>query len=368
MLKVIIADDDELFTEYMRKCIDWRSLDASVIQTASNGFEALRLVSEYCPEIIILDVEMPGMDGIECTGKIREAHPNCEILLITGHDEFQYAQAAAKFGVTDILLKPVDKLTLESALAHVINEYWIKYCAELVMKCYLDAENGYERMEKALTEMDSGNSLPVLFRAVAEAIKTGADINNTISRYLSVVENSHSPYNRQLWLNVYPAYAAAGLLAARGISRFPEPFEDQHSLLEIIQHAFSQGTLSRTLCEFCSAVFQCLSQQDSPCPASIAALAVDTMYQHYADPNFNIQTLAEMLHFHEVYLRRIFRSTFGKSPSTFLKDIRMSEAKRLLNAGDIQVQQIAQKVGFNDAAYFSKCFRQYYGYPPSLHK
>lgn len=106
MLKALLAEDDDIFARYVQRCVDWETIKTELAGRARTGDEALELAEKLRPDIIIMDVELPGPSGLDCIARLRESRQSCEILLVTGHDEFEYAQSGAKYGVTDILLKP----------------------------------------------------------------------------------------------------------------------------------------------------------------------------------------------------------------------------------------------------------------------
>ncbi len=116
MLKVIIADDEARFCNLILMLADWESLDMIVVATASNGFQALELIQFHNPDILITDIRMPGMDGLELIKKAKDMSPDLEIAVISGHAQFEYAQPAIKYGVVDYLLKPIKQEELMSTL------------------------------------------------------------------------------------------------------------------------------------------------------------------------------------------------------------------------------------------------------------
>ena len=116
MLKVVIADDEVRVCRLIQKLVDWNALGMEVAGTASNGFEALDLVTALSPDILITDIRMPGCDGLELIEKAKQVSPNLEIALISGYAQFEYAQTAMRFDVGGYLLKPINKDALMSTL------------------------------------------------------------------------------------------------------------------------------------------------------------------------------------------------------------------------------------------------------------
>ena len=112
MLKVIIVDDEKRICQLIRRLIDWESIGLEVIAEASDGNAAFNLISKENPDIVISDIRMPGMDGLEMIEKLRAVDITPAFILISGHKQFEYAHNAIKQGVENYLLKPINKQEL----------------------------------------------------------------------------------------------------------------------------------------------------------------------------------------------------------------------------------------------------------------
>ncbi|MCL1897164.1 MAG: response regulator [Clostridiales bacterium] len=121
MYRVLIVEDEPVVRRGLENCIDWGEFGFAICGRAADGLEALELVKGNCPDLVITDVKMPNMDGIALSQKIREAYPKTEIVIISGYDEFAYAQSAIHIGVYEYLLKPTEKGNLENVLKGVYN-------------------------------------------------------------------------------------------------------------------------------------------------------------------------------------------------------------------------------------------------------
>lgn len=114
MYKVLIVDDEPLMREGMERVIRKACPDFSRIDSARDGDEALTL--EVVPDVVITDIRMPNMDGLEFIEQLKAEHPDVIVLMVSGFDEFEYAQRGLKLGVKDYLLKPVDSAELAARL------------------------------------------------------------------------------------------------------------------------------------------------------------------------------------------------------------------------------------------------------------
>lgn len=109
MYKVLIADDENLIRITLKNMIDWKSLNCEVIALAKDGEEAYRIYEEVHPEIVITDLKMPKMDGIELISKIRKENNNTQVIALSNYSDFELVRDAMKAGAFDYLLK----ITLE---------------------------------------------------------------------------------------------------------------------------------------------------------------------------------------------------------------------------------------------------------------
>ena len=114
MLKVLIVEDEEMIRKGIVLTVDWAAMDCVVVGEASNGLEALDAVQRYDPSLIITDLKMPQMDGIEMVTRLRQAGNNAYVIILTAYDTFSYAQAALRLGAVDYLLKPFHDGDLEA--------------------------------------------------------------------------------------------------------------------------------------------------------------------------------------------------------------------------------------------------------------
>lgn len=112
MKKVILVEDEKVIRKGLRKLIEDVIGGCKVIGEAENGKKALELMKVMTPDLVITDIRMDEMNGIDMIKRIRSHNKDLKILIVTGHADFVYAQQAIKFGVSDYLLKPVDRVEL----------------------------------------------------------------------------------------------------------------------------------------------------------------------------------------------------------------------------------------------------------------
>ena len=119
MLKVLVVEDEEMIRKGIVLAVDWAALDCVVVGEAANGLQALEAVERYDPSLIITDLKMPVMDGLEMLRQLRERGNNAFVIILTAYDSFSYAQTALRLGAVDFLLKPFHDGELEQAVTRL---------------------------------------------------------------------------------------------------------------------------------------------------------------------------------------------------------------------------------------------------------
>ncbi|MFC3798940.1 response regulator [Cohnella sp. GCM10012308] len=108
MLKVVVADDEKIQREGIARHIPWQELQLELAGCAKDGREALALMELQGADILITDIRMPGMGGLELCASARELYPELQIMIISGYDEFEYARAAIELNAYSFMLKPIN--------------------------------------------------------------------------------------------------------------------------------------------------------------------------------------------------------------------------------------------------------------------
>ncbi|MBA2938996.1 response regulator [Paenibacillus sp. CGMCC 1.16610] len=123
MRNLIIADDDVIIRRGLSKTIDWASYGLHLIGAAGNGREALQFAEELKPDIVLSDIRMPHIDGLELAEQLLAKYPDVKIVLMTSYDEFKFAQKALKLKVFDYVLKPFENEVLLETMQRAVAEY-----------------------------------------------------------------------------------------------------------------------------------------------------------------------------------------------------------------------------------------------------
>ncbi|HEQ4500870.1 TPA: response regulator transcription factor [Streptococcus pyogenes] len=116
MYKVLLVDDEYMILQGLTMIIDWQALGFEVVQTARSGKEALAYLTQYPVDVMISDVTMPGMTGLDLIEAAKTNHPQLQTLILSGYQEFSYVQKAMELETKGYLLKPVDKAELQAKM------------------------------------------------------------------------------------------------------------------------------------------------------------------------------------------------------------------------------------------------------------
>lgn len=121
-MKVLIADDEPYMIEYIKRLVDWESYGFCQVLTAKGGSMARDLLQKYEPYLLITDIKMPKISGLELSRIIKENHFPTKVIIISGYSEFEYAQQALRYGVSEYLVKPVLKKDFVETLERILEK------------------------------------------------------------------------------------------------------------------------------------------------------------------------------------------------------------------------------------------------------
>ncbi|HIR27510.1 MAG TPA: response regulator [Candidatus Choladousia intestinigallinarum] len=116
MIRTLIVDDEFLIRYSIQNAVDWNSLGYEIIGEAENGPEALTQIKNLHPDLVLLDINLPILDGIEVCRQLKEQHINTEVIILTGYDDFKYIQSCLRLGVLNYVVKPLEEQEMTEAL------------------------------------------------------------------------------------------------------------------------------------------------------------------------------------------------------------------------------------------------------------
>ena len=177
MLKLIIADDERIIRETISTIIDWKQHNIELVGLCKNGLEAYDVILDETPDIVLTDIRMPGMDGLELIRKVSETDLNTQFIILSGYGEFEYAKTAMKYGVRHYLLKPCNELQI------------LEVVQEIAQDCY--KKNISERSYPAMNSIRHN----VMFTILNNAIYQNRPYNEIIATYDPYMDFYFSSYH-----------------------------------------------------------------------------------------------------------------------------------------------------------------------------
>ena len=123
MLKLLIADDEKTIRETIRSFINWEALDIEVVGTAKDGIEAYNMILDLYPDIVLTDIRMPGLSGLELIERMHEINKDMQFIILSGYNEFEYAKTAMQYGVRHYLLKPCSEQQIIDSIKGLSDPY-----------------------------------------------------------------------------------------------------------------------------------------------------------------------------------------------------------------------------------------------------
>lgn len=177
MIKVLVIDDEPMQRQGIVRLTPWEDFGAEVIGAAGSGMEGILLAREHRPDVLIVDIKMPGLSGLDVIARLRE-ELDAEYIILSGYGEFEYARQAITLGVCAYLLKPLDDEELASAVrlaaSHIEERRWLHApCGEEPVQVSLELPDeepmrGY--LLHAIRHMEEHMAEPITVREVADEL------------------------------------------------------------------------------------------------------------------------------------------------------------------------------------------------------
>lgn len=148
MIKVFLVEDELIIREGLRDIIPWQQYGFTLVGDAGDGEQALPMIRELRPDVLITDIKMPFMDGLALSSLVSREFPNMKILIISGYDDFEYARQAIRIGVEQYLLKPITKAMLIKTLAEVQEKIQSEREQETYLEKFRSEVQEYEQFSR----------------------------------------------------------------------------------------------------------------------------------------------------------------------------------------------------------------------------
>ena len=231
--KVLVVEDEEMIRKGIVLTVDWPSLGCVICGEASNGEEGLELAGKLGPDLIVTDIRMPKVDGIEMIRRLRERGDETDVIILTAFDSFEYARSALRLGAVDFLVKPFRDGELEEAVERVFRKREEEKAPEVPMPELPETRTQVSRYSRLAAEYIAGHfgDPDVSIAEIAESMGISEshlshtfkkETNCTILNYLTRVRIRRAM--ELLKGGRHKVYEVAGMCGYRDITYFSNTF------------------------------------------------------------------------------------------------------------------------------------------------
>lgn len=369
MLRVLLVDDEPFILQGLAMMIDWQGEGFEIIGKVSNAKDALEVLRKENPHLVIADIKMPEMTGLEFLEKVRrEKLSDAYFVILSGYSDFDYVHTALLNECLDYMLKPVNREELLMILGRVRTLYEQsekkrrddpkkeKNIEALMMQFFL----GFEIDERDAQEnpTDWGltdkrvekHKIDELIHAIAmndgEVIETGTrqlleDLERMDERVITMV------VNYLMFELIHLAYEQDKNVNQQEVFRFIG-----NSMFEQLNPEGTDTGMIRLFSEYGNYLAQLRGNQSK---GGVLGQIETDLRENFRE-NLTLKDLSKKYYVNAAYLGQIFKKQYGESFKDYLNRIRIEEAAELLLKTDKKVYEIAEEVGYRDLDYFINKF------------
>ncbi|QMV43158.1 response regulator transcription factor [Cohnella cholangitidis] len=387
--KVLIADDEPIIREGLREAVDWQAIGLEVVAEAEDGEEALELAIKHQVDVMLVDLNMPIKNGLMLIQEAKQLLPSCRIVIVSGHDEFNYAQQAVHFGVDEYILKPANPGHLTEVLSRIAGQLEqtkaqekhfeqasrqirknIPLLRERFCNEWIEEAVNEKEVQEQLRFLDLPDTPPSLFGIVRwPEIDLGQSVRSERDRQLmlfaieNIAEEIISPYAQVLFRDPL-GFICVIVWNTTDASLFAaiEQAVTQYLKLQIV----AQGEPVEQGFDGVAAAYR-KAKSGVYKEASISPLvrrARQYLRDHYADKELSLEGTANAIGVSSVYLSRLFKQELGITFVTLVTQLRISKSVQLLSSTNRSIADIAEAVGYDSQHYFSTAFKKTVGVSP----
>ncbi len=356
---VVIIDDEPWTREVVKHLGRWKELGLTIAGEASDGDLGLQMVRELQPDIILTDVRMPYLNGIELIRTLRDENNDAQVIFFSGYDDSAYIRSALRLGADDYLLKPIKPNELNERL---------EKCVEARKRRAAEQNKPGAAMTKAPGFIDTAWAKPfyVLCEALQLALQSGdvpaVEKKLTEIRALIVQNEGDEPRSSSL-IQVY--YALMGTLQ-RFISSSGYSVDEVFGKNDTA-FVFGRESTCAALFRFTRELLLVAIERVSDLTRNSTKLNLEAVRDFAKESYTRGITLEETAaHFFvtKEYLSKVFKMKFGEGFTEYVTKLRMERALRLMCEYDIAIKDIGPAVGYLDTAHFYRVFKKHFGFTP----
>ena len=363
--RLLIVDDEETVREGIKELVDWAFYDFTDVETAQDGFKALESIEQHEPDIILLDINMPRMTGLQVMETIQARNIQCKVIIVSGLEDFKVAQQAIRLGATDYLLKPASPDEIVDAVLRSLQ--MIREEAEISETIQESEVN-----ENILSVLSNTKRLREMFRGedgICYPLKEEANLLVSIQcgDYEEVEHEYHVFFEKIREYNTEDSKKIKCiLLITAQLLRvcIQSNLEVDDALFGNVswENIEEDEQLNEALWRIILKIFESFNAKSNSHES--VDKAVKFIHANY-DQDMTLEILADEVHMTPTYLSQIFKRYIGKTYLNYLHSVRIEHAKDLLARGEFKIYEVSSKVGYKDEKYFAKLFKKYTGVSPS---
>ncbi|CAN7356641.1 helix-turn-helix domain-containing protein [Paenibacillus sp. LjRoot153] len=334
MYNVLVAEDEHWIRSGIVEMVDRIGGGFKVIGEAGDGVEAWNMIHELCPTVLITDIMMPKMDGLSLIKQIDEIKFPIISIIISGYDNFSYAQQGIRYGVSEYLLKPVREDVLKEALERSLQRLeWMHPVHDQLM--------GINTFMDRIPTMDVQQMMAEQGQLVQSILKNKSYHPSSKLGLLSILAGKLN----DLLEYTYPEYQKSAVHEER----------TEETLKKLIQH------LTETWCQFDQ------HQHHKRSFRLVIKKASDYAERSYMQ-EISLTQIADYSGLSVSHFSALFKQHTGDSFVSYMNKFRIEKAKQLLLEPDLKVYQVADMVGFSSMPYFNRVFKNLTGLSPNEYR
>jgi two-component system response regulator YesN len=383
--KFLIADDEPAIRRGLRGLLGQiLAGEEAEFFEAEDGLDALEKAKTLSPDVLLLDIHMPRLRGLDLVERLNELERDWIVLIVTGHDEFEYARTALTLRVFDFLLKPVPEARFREVIAKARRELetrreerrfvdWSKdrmaqqrgVLRETLFQDWIEGRAPHDEFEKSARYLDLKLPSRPSLLLVAATGGVRSELVRERNRFFVTARQTALAFpgsvafedTRRNVVLVVDRDAAGGWRAVADL--LGETLGDGATLPPV------EGLDLETVDELPEAWKRVAGLLASDrAEGGLASGATSFLETHYRDPSLSLETVADHLRVSPDYLSRLLKASTGRSFVNFLCHLRMDKAKVLLEDPRLRVAEVAERVGYRDQNYFCRHFKTVTGLTP----
>ena len=360
MYTLLIADDETDERTLIRFLLNEYKNTFHILE-AKNGREALLLLTDNHVDILLSDIQMPFLNGIELVSQVKEKNPDIEVLFFSGYDDFSYVKAALSLKAVNYILKPVDPDEFHKLLTEIVDrldsrKIEFSKSEKYIEEHFHDIAHNMPIKDSSPASIDEDTNL--LLHDIESSIKMkqaahlSEQVHTLLDKYTDIPKLSH----------IYIRHVCTTLLKML-ISALPvQTDEDMQNAVKEIYSFRRFSDIIKMIEHYLDLVINIFEQEQHT--SNYAIYQVEQYIRLHYHEDITLNSLADLVYLNPNYLSNVFAQVTGCTLNRYIKQIRMEKAQELLLNTNMKVSDISQAVGYPNTSYFCKSFQKMFGATP----